>query len=182
MNYGGNVTRSVVLPPGCLEFQLDLTGSGVAPHPLDPQRLAPSELACTGHAFGHCGQHHRRCGGVRSGGAYAGAPDLGTVQLQLSGNAVLVRTGSGARAPGDPVDAPVWLIKALVNDGGGLAGDIRSAGHACAITRVSVGDEATASFAGLGTVTHQIEKRRRANRCNDDARGRRRRSQRSWPV
>ena len=84
--------------------------------------------------------------------------DLVNMDVCLTVNGELVRTGIGRNVLGDPVSALVWLVNARSRDGDGLkAGDIHNTGTATDIIWVKSGDDATVDFHGLGSVSLSVE-------------------------
>ena len=84
--------------------------------------------------------------------------DLKQVEVKLAINGNISRTGSGINVLGDPLEALVWLANARARDGGGLKrGDIHNTGTATDIIWVNPGDEAVATFSGIGETSLTIE-------------------------
>lgn len=83
--------------------------------------------------------------------------DLVNMAVTLSVNGKQMRGGRGRSVLGDPVDSFVWLVNALSRDGHTLEADqICNTGTATEICFVGPGDEAQATFEGLGTVALKV--------------------------
>jgi 2-keto-4-pentenoate hydratase len=89
---------------------------------------------------------------------------LSTVDLRLLGgilecNGEVVGTGAGGAVLGSPLNALVWLANTLGARGVTLqAGHVVLPGSITAAVPVAAGDVATATFAGLGSVTARFSK------------------------
>ncbi|GEO00832.1 2-keto-4-pentenoate hydratase [Novosphingobium sediminis] len=85
------------------------------------------------------------------------APDLCAVSVELSCDGVVVGTGLGRDAMGDPIRALAWLANALAAIGAGLrAGDIVMTGGLTRAHPAAPGARFSASFGGLGEVAAQF--------------------------
>lgn len=96
-----------------------------------------------------------------SGAAVLGSTPtpLDQVDLRLSGavmhrNGEVVGTGAGGAVLGSPITSLVWLANTVGARGVTLqAGHVILPGSVCAMSPVAAGDNFTATFAGLGSVT-----------------------------
>lgn len=83
--------------------------------------------------------------------------DSRLVGMVLSRNGELVDTGAGAAALGDPVAVVAWLANTLANHGVSLeAGHLIMTGALHAAVPLAAGDEFTAEFDRLGTITLHV--------------------------
>jgi len=83
--------------------------------------------------------------------------DLVNMQVSLSVNGRTVRSGVGQRVLGDPLDAFVWLVNAVRLRGYGLrAGHVYNTGTATDIMWLQPGEQAVATFHGLGLVAFTL--------------------------
>lgn len=84
--------------------------------------------------------------------------DLKHVEVHLAINGRISRTGSGVKVLGDPLEALVWLANARAKDGDGLKRrEIHNTGTTTDIIWVNPGDEAVATFSGIGQASLTIE-------------------------
>lgn len=80
--------------------------------------------------------------------------DLSGAVMALTADGKSVASGSGAACLGNPINAVVWLAKALANQGDGLkAGDIVLSGALGPMVPATPGTEYRAEISGLGHVT-----------------------------
>lgn len=80
--------------------------------------------------------------------------NLGSVPAEMSVDGEVTGSGSGADVLGDPVAALVWLADHLSQRGIALqAGQVVSTGTATQLSPFALGATATASFAGLGSIS-----------------------------
>jgi 2-keto-4-pentenoate hydratase len=84
-------------------------------------------------------------------------PDSRLIGMVLTRNGDLVDTGAGAAALGDPVAVVAWLANVLGEQGVALeAGQIVMTGALHAAVPMSPGDEFTAEFDRLGSITVRV--------------------------
>jgi 2-oxo-3-hexenedioate decarboxylase len=80
--------------------------------------------------------------------------DLPRVQCSFYKNGQLLATATGAAVLGHPAASVAWMVRALARRGEGLrAGQIVLSGALTEATPVKPGDEITAEFDGLGSIT-----------------------------
>ncbi len=83
--------------------------------------------------------------------------DIRTVPMSMSINGEQVSTGSGAACLGNPLHAARWLADVLCERGIPLrAGDVLMTGALGPMKSIAAGDEVTASFGDLGSVTTRL--------------------------
>jgi 2-keto-4-pentenoate hydratase len=81
-------------------------------------------------------------------------PDLRTVEVDLTVNAVRWGSGTGEAAMGDPFRALEWLAGQLIDEGRGLrAGDVVITGGLTTAAPLVPGDEVRADFSGVSVRT-----------------------------
>jgi 2-keto-4-pentenoate hydratase len=84
--------------------------------------------------------------------------DIDGLAVALAKNGELVGEGRGAAVLGSPLNALVWLANTLGEHGVTLAsGSLVLPGSVCAATAVTGGDEISADFGPLGTVTVRFD-------------------------
>ena len=80
--------------------------------------------------------------------------DLDNYPVNLLVNGEVASRGSGKNVLGNPLNAMAWLANHLQSRGRALvAGDIVTTGTACDVYYAESGDEITADFGGLGSVS-----------------------------
>lgn len=80
--------------------------------------------------------------------------DLACTHVELSLNGRLRGSGAGSHVLGDPLNAVVWLANFLLGRGACLRpGEIVSSGSAAGVVWVEAGDDVSADFGPLGTVS-----------------------------
>ncbi|MGL3806686.1 2-keto-4-pentenoate hydratase [Paeniglutamicibacter sp. R2-26] len=79
--------------------------------------------------------------------------DLSTIEVEVSLNGEVVRTGVGSSVLSGPLEAMTWLANAHAVHGGLKAGHIHNTGTLTSILPVGRGDEVVANFGELGAVS-----------------------------
>lgn len=84
--------------------------------------------------------------------------DLGTVDVTVTMNGEVATTGVGANALGHPLNVMAWLADELPKFGRQLkAGDLVTTGVVTDVFEAAAGDQVTAEFAGIGSVSLRFD-------------------------